>query len=422
MNNLTEISEYADIAKYRFHTPGHSGKGGIMPELTPQRDVTEVYGIDLYSSKSTKGEAGLCDIYGAECAAISPQGATLGIFASVLCCIRRGVKRFLVERSVHVSALNALALLGGDFSFWEGENIPDGYGCLLVTSPDYFGRIKNLSILAAKCREKGMLFIVDSAHGAHFPFTAHAHLGAYTVRPDIAVYSLHKTLPCLTGAALVCSYGSFEYREIISAMKLFASTSPSYLISASAEALCDKRDEIRQGFDNMLECISTVRKALSQNAVYCDDTDDPYRIVLTSGKYGKMYDLTSLAPYLEKQGVFTEHIESDRAIFIPGISLERAAFDALILGVKEFTEKERPRNINTSGVKLPEIIQRVSPASALSMPNERVNIDLARGRLAAETVYACPPGFALALPGCVITEEIVRLCKNYDINEIFVCL
>ena len=81
--------------------------------------------------------------------------------------------------------------------------------------------------------------LVDNAHGAYLHFLPEPmhpmQLGA-----DICCDSAHKTLPVLTGSAyLHIAHGTPDMfaQRAESAMALFASTSPSYLILQSLDAM-----------------------------------------------------------------------------------------------------------------------------------------------------------------------------------------
>ncbi len=69
-----------------------------------------------------------------------------------------------------------------------------------ITSPDYTGRLADVAGMAALCHGRGIPLLVDNAHGSH--------LGAFGLHPlmlgaDMTADSWHKTLPVLTGGAVL---------------------------------------------------------------------------------------------------------------------------------------------------------------------------------------------------------------------------
>jgi arginine/lysine/ornithine decarboxylase len=107
---------------------------------------------------------------------------------------------------------------------------------VFLTSPDYFGALCDIWAIAKICREKNAALLVDNAHGAHLGLFSGLHpmaLGA-----DACCDSLHKTLPALTGAALLHLRDEKKAPLARRRMPLFGSTSPSYLIQLSADYAC----------------------------------------------------------------------------------------------------------------------------------------------------------------------------------------
>lgn len=58
-------------------------------------------------------------------------------------------------------------------------------------------------IAEAVHKKPGCLLIVDAAHGAHFGFHPAFPESPVRLGADLAVVSLHKTMPCMTQTALL---------------------------------------------------------------------------------------------------------------------------------------------------------------------------------------------------------------------------
>ena len=76
----------------------------------------------------------------------------------------------------------------------------EGADALLLTSPDYYGNIADLSAIRAFCNQTGKLLLIDGAHGGHLHFHKDLYAGAYA---DMWVDGVHKSLPALTQGAVV---------------------------------------------------------------------------------------------------------------------------------------------------------------------------------------------------------------------------
>ena len=75
-----------------------------------------------------------------------------------------------------------------------------------ITSPDYFGVMSDIEGIAEVAHAHGVPLLVDNAHGAHLRFLRGEDgrsLHPMQLGADLCCDSLHKTLPALTGAALL---------------------------------------------------------------------------------------------------------------------------------------------------------------------------------------------------------------------------
>ena len=109
---------------------------------------------------------------------------------------------------------------------------------MYVTSPDYLGEMADMGNLAKVCHDSGTILLVDNAHGAYLKFLPKS-LDPLDLGADMCCASAHKTLPVLTGGAYLHISRRLPARyadQANSALALFGSTSPSYLIMASLDA------------------------------------------------------------------------------------------------------------------------------------------------------------------------------------------
>ena len=256
------LDEYIRQDYARLHMPGHKG-ASISPfgELMAY-DVTEVEGTDsLFEDDGPLKELEeiFTRLYDTKGTVMSAGGSTLCIQA-MLRMVAKKKGRILAGRNIHAAAVNAMALLGLE-PVWVypnrkqeerliGEISPDAIRSVLekekqegtldslcavyVTSPDYFGVMSDIRSIAQIAHEYGLPLLVDNAHGAHLHFLKEEYhpmqLGA-----DLCCDSLHKTMPALTGAALLHTSDAKYCPQMKGAMTVFGSTSPNYLIMLSID-------------------------------------------------------------------------------------------------------------------------------------------------------------------------------------------
>jgi hypothetical protein len=144
------------------------------------------------------------------------------------------------------------------------------------------------------------LLVVDNAHGSYLKFLDGRALGfkESTLHPvdlgaDLVCDSAHKTLPVLTGGAYlhICNPRFTEsYKEI---MRVFASTSPSYLILQSldyANLLLSDPAYIAQ----MQDRADKIRKIKSDLGI---TTPEPYKIaVKTASSASNLCEMYNVEP------------------------------------------------------------------------------------------------------------------------------
>ena len=241
---------YSQLLKHKlldyspFHTPGH--KNNFFPKNLFELDFTELPDTDaLYEAEGIilETEKNLAKLFSAKRSIISSGGCTLAIQTMLRLASQRG-KKILFARNIHRSAVNACALLGiipkwilpkSENGLFTGRISPQDVekeflndneiSALYVTSPDYYGELTDIKTLSEICRKYNKLLLVDNAHGSHLAFLKEnqhpINLGA-----DMSACSLHKTMPVLTGGA-VLNIGNSEFAENAkNAMSLFGSTSP----------------------------------------------------------------------------------------------------------------------------------------------------------------------------------------------------
>ena len=370
MGRLNDIIEkYADSSPVRFHMPGH--KGRFSDALNYSRDVTELFFTDnLYEPDpgtnlifELEDRISNCFFPGKDKkinSLISCSGATLCIHSAILSLhtAKKDAKYIICDRASHISFMNIISLLkitplwiypDEDFAGKTGDFANDKKSeeiiGVFVTSPDYFGGMKNIKNISEKCKKYSLDLIVDNSHGAHLAFYEKGKLHPINLGADISVDSIHKTLPALTGAALLHAKADLCEKSLLKdSMKVFASTSPSYLILQSIEKAVDWLEihGEKQHSDLILEIDLFRQRAAGLGFVFENGKSrDPYRIVLGCENAGE-----KLYYFLARKNIVCEFYTKDRVILIPSISNCPEDFGRLFGELQIFAKKNKIIPVN----------------------------------------------------------------------------
>ncbi len=413
------ISAYIASSPARFHMPGNKGAAGLTPDafydLTEHAQTgnslspAEGDPFDLAYNEAAK-------LYGTAATVYSAFGSTGALMAAVrLGHIAKG--RFACPRALHKSIINAFTLLGiqPEWIDIKGE-IPKGCA-VMVTSPDYYGRMIDIGELSRKCRENDCLLIVDSAHGAHLKFHSVGEMHPLACGADVSVDSLHKTLPALTGSALLhLSVDSGLNRDdALAAMRLFASTSPSFIINLSTERCLYRM--CRSGREELSALLSLILSAQSRLESFGYEfltapprCRDPFRMVI------RAENAAEIADGLSEKGVECEFSDSRDVVFIPSVMNTESDFERLIAAAAELrpVKAREPLPDMIYDIPLPEPVMTLREASLAA--HRTIRLEDATGQICASPLYPYPPGVPAVMPGELISKEAVKLLLNSGIN------
>ena len=425
----------------RFHTPGHKGQPlGFLSAAAPW-DLTEVRGADsLYEADGpiAASEALYTGLYGTAGTFYSAGGSTLCIQA-MLRLVRPLGSRVILGRNAHSSAVSALALLGME-PVWlcpgtGADLLPapitpaqaeqalretPGAAAVYVTSPDYFGKLTDIAGLAEVCHRYGVPLLVDNAHGAELRFLPENHhpmaLGA-----DLCCDSLHKTLPVLTGGALLhvgdtplSRQHAFAARAR-EAMALFGSTSPSYLILLSMDRLIPSlRDGTQAGeIARTMAEVSRLRELAAARGFLLPEGETlPTRLTLVFSPLGCTRQEFDRA--LTRARVEPEYLAEHACVFLLSARNRPEDFERLRTLIE--TLPARPALPVETGFHLPPVA--CTPREAVLGGRETVPLAKAVGRIAAAAISRCPPGIPLVMPGERVDKNTAALLNKYGILQV----
>ena len=426
------LEKYAADGNVRLHMPGHKGKGDGCERF----DLTEVSGADsLYEASGIikESEDNASALFGAH-TFYSTEGSSLSIRAMLYLAtlMKKGERALILAcRNAHKVFVSAAALLDFDVEWMCGgesylscnpstkeleaklDSMSVKPTAVYITSPDYLGNTSDIGALAEVCHRRGVLLLVDNAHGAYLAFTKPSRhpiaLGA-----DMCADSAHKTLPCLTGAGYLHVADSMPM-EILSrvkgAMALFGSTSPSYLILASLDRA---NAYLSDGYSAKLERftgkLDAMKKRLEAHGFELAG-NEPMKLTLTPKSYG--YTGYELNKYLEENGIVSEFCDPDHLVLMPTPETTDGEINMLECVLTSLPKREEI-TVAPPTLSLPE--RAMKPREAMMSPAEQIPIEESYGRILSAVTVGCPPAVPIVVSGEMINNEAIEAFKYYGID------
>ncbi len=429
------LEKYNKNNPARFHMPAHKGK-----ILGCELDITEIAGADnLYDANGIieESEKNLSALFNTNFSVYSTEGSSLcirtmlAIINKIAC--RKGEKPLvLATRNAHSSFLYGVALLDIDIE-WVAEqktcflttNIDEKMveeklksmdakpTALFITSPDYLGNLAPIGKIAKVCKKFGVILAVDNAHGAYLNFLSD-NVHPINLGADMCCDSAHKTLPTLTGGAYLHVSNDFNYftkQEVKNAMKMFASTSPSYLILASLDYTNKYLFENKDLYE---KCAKRVQKAkeLCKNLGFSLIGSEPLKITVDTKSFGYLGE--EISKYLKEKNIYVEYFDSDYIVLMFSPLNSQEEFDRL---EKALSSLQRKETIEKKVFKPLTPIRKMSVKEAIFSNQETVDIDNAKGRILASINVSCPPAVPIIYSGEVIDENAIKTMKYYQIKQ-----
>lgn len=435
------VKDYADRSVSRLHMPGHKG----VPLLGCEPyDITEIDGADVLGSPSgiiADSQRNAAELFSVGSTYYSTEGSSLCMKAMLyIAMMHRACQTdkplIFAARNSHKAFIYGCALLDIDI-YWLRSQEESLCSCRItpdrlqeelakaeqkpfavyVTSPDYLGNVADIAGLSAVCREYGIPLLVDGAHGAYTAFlstnTHPIHLGA-----SLCCDSAHKTLPVITpGAYLhIAKDAPDAYTATAgTAMQIFSTTSPSYLILQSLD-LCNAY--LADAFATELQtCVCKV-DALKQKLSglgWDNISSEPIKITVDCAKSGISGYAT--AQILRDSQVECEFADPDYVTLMFSPKNTDTDFERVY---RAFSGIELSAPIETVRTVPPVCEKVMTVRQAVMSPFETVKTEDSIGRICAAPTVSCPPAIPIAVSGERIDAECVKIFKLYGIENVAV--
>lgn len=427
-----------------FHMPGHKqGKGFPADFLknASQIDLTELPGLDdlRYPAGAIMDAQRLAArVFRAEHSYFLVNGSSAGILSSIMTICKPGQK-LIIQRDSHSSVVNGLILAGAEPVFIQGgynrkfgisaaveadaleEAIklsPDAAGVVL-TRPTYYGVCSDLETMVKIAHRHGKPVVVDEAHGAHLGFAKFLPESAMDLGSDISIQSTHKTLPALTQTAILHSSGDIVNTDRLEYfLRLFQTTSPSYLLMASIDicrAIMETDGErllknlegylgdLAKGWENSGSVHLLQTKDLAAGA-----RQDMTRLVFNFGET-QLSGFQAGRMLMDEYGIQAEMSDLYNVVFIASIADRKKDIDKLDQSLHKMSGslKQRSGVINEMP-DLPPIPDRKFPLrKTIDLEMHKALLKNSKGMTAATMLTPYPPGIPLVWPGEEISGEAV---------------
>lgn len=452
----TKLMQLKNEKRVPFHMPGHKRRGnGVFKEIE-NLDITEITDYDnLHHPEGIIRESmdKLKQIYGTRESWYLVNGSTVGILAAISACCEQG-DGILIARNCHKSVYNAIRLLHleahyfypdlskrydlieniGDRQIKEIQDILENnkkIRAMVLPSPTYEGVVMDIARLKKVTEKYNVILIVDEAHGAHFPFHEYFPKSAIDCGGDIVIQSTHKTLPAMTQTALLHLCTDKITPEAISDMlSVYESSSPSYILMASAEYsvafMNENGDEVQGYVDNLQifrkKCEQLKFIHLIQKEDLCCLDYDRSKLVFSvelSGWNG----ITLFERLFYKYHIELEMADQCNCIAMTSVCDSAEMYDRLFEALKEIDreiaaqgikEKNKRTEIIADGFLVPEKL--MESWQCIGMEKEWISVKNAEGRIAGGYVTLYPPGSPLLVPGEKIVKETVEKLRYYIYN------
>lgn len=436
-----QIKTIKPQASGRFHMPGHKGRGDFSDLY--DLDITEIPGADnLHDAREViyAVEEKLAMVYQSDVSAMLVNGSTVGMQSAILGSCQPG-DALLVGLNCHRSVFSALALgrisprfikpefddnlgFAREISVAAVEDAlaanPEVKG-LVIVSPTYYGTVCQLKEIAEILHQKNKILIVDEAHGAQFVFARDYPQTALQAGADLVIQSTHKVLGSLTQSAIIHGQGGLmNWARVRMFLAALQSSSPSYPLMISVEEATDRA--ILKG-KTVFEMIRKKHRDFCQSQApdamirLFDDGDKPYDYTKWLFSTGEVNGCEVEKRLREAFLIQCEMSDENSILLMAGLETTAADLELMTKAIESLNRilGKRSQVMKTDSLsRQPDdlILKRQIGEVMWCGEKERIALDQADNRIAADFLIPYPPGIPLLVPGSLITNRVAGQIKK----------
>jgi arginine decarboxylase len=440
------IDAYHRGERHSFHMPGHKQQGAalhpearrIFGDALIHNDVSEMGGFDYLhapDSSLVAAQQRAAEVFGAARTWFLVNGSTGGNLAAITALVGDG-DGVAMLRASHRSVYGGLVLAGarpvyvpmrhdtehdgwflGDDSMMS-DIAPGDVSLLHLTRPNYYGMAINIEKWVEAARRLDIPLIVDEAHGSHYAFDDRLPESALAQGADITIQSTHKTLGGLTQASMlhVSERGLRWADRIGRSLQQTQSSSPSALLAMSLDLAADHmRTDGRELLAQAIDLATLVAEAVPSPLRVVrpgNVATDPTKVVIdVRGAHLTGFDASQ---YLRTaHQIWIELADQHRIVCSLTIGDTHESANALIAALHQLADSPGSATSSSASSSWASPPMALLPRVALQGRAESVPVAEATNRIVAEYVIPYPPGIPLAVPGEVLTVDVMRALAQY---------
>lgn len=449
---LEAMLKYKAEDIYPLHTPGHKGGRGMAQALHSELGTSVPMDVSLMSELDDIHEPTMyikeaqelaAQTYGSDACFWAVNGTSQAIHAMLMTALQPGEK-LLLPRNAHRSVAGGLVLGGIEAVYLEPE-YSESFGiqtqvtpeavrsaldadaaikAVLLTSPNYYGIAAKVAEIAEVCHVRGVVLLVDEAHGPHLGFSELLPKSALQQGADACAQSTHKIVGAMTQCSMVHFQGKrLDLQRAADVMSILTTTSPNYFLMASLDAaraqlqahgaeMSELAYEAAQRLRDLCREFSGLRIMEQQD---CGDLAlDTTKVTVNFSEWG--ISGVEAGDIFRSFKVAVELVDAENVLFLVSYADMDNGFTDGLLRIRQALEymenHKKLRHNHIKAVKVPKTEAAFSLLKVFNSPKESVLLAESAGRICAEQISFYPPGIPVLLPGERITEKIIAHCKK----------